>query len=204
MKIFKLFNLLIFLLHISCKSQSLKTVGGPCQGCEAVYEYNKKLTPTDTLPGFNDNKPQLKISGKVFKKDGKTPAENIILYIYHTNRKGIYEKKGNETGWGKTHGYIRGWVKTGKNGEYTFYTFRPAAYPNRSEPEHIHITVKEPNINEYYLDNYVFIDDPLLTQNQKNKLTNRGGSGITKPVNIGGILSIRRDIILGKNIPNYK
>jgi protocatechuate 3,4-dioxygenase beta subunit len=49
------------------------------------------------------------------------------------------------------------------------------------EPEHIHITVKEADKNEYYLDNYVFADDPLLTQEIRGKLKSRGGSGIMNP-----------------------
>lgn len=197
----------LFLITTSlatCQNQNKKNVGGPCEGCEALLEYkNKVLTNVDTLPGHHRYHPQLKVTGSVFKKDGKTPASNVIIYIYHTNRKGIYETKGNETGWAKRHGLIRGWIKTGKNGQYTFYTFRPAAYPDGTEPEHIHITVKESGKNEYYLDEYVFDDDPSLTQSRRNKLPNRGGSGIVKPIMENGMLTIRRNLILGRNIPNY-
>jgi protocatechuate 3,4-dioxygenase beta subunit len=197
--------LLIISGLISCQGQSKKHAGGPCEGCEAIFEYrNKRLAPADTLPKFQQSEPKLKVTGTVFKKDGKTSAENVIIYIYHTNRRGIYETKGNETGWAKRHGFIRGWAKTGKNGQYTFYTFRPAAYPDHSEPEHIHITIKEPDKNEYYLDEYLFDDDPSLTQAIRNKLPDRGGSGIVKPKMEGGILTIKRNIILGKNIPDYE
>lgn len=189
----------------ACHAQYQKKVGGPCEGCEAIYEYgNKKLSASDTLPKFKQSTPQLKITGKVFKANGKTPAKDVIIYIYHTNRQGIYELKGGETGWAKRHGFIRGWVKTGADGSYTFYTFRPASYPDRSEPEHIHITIKEPNVNEYYLDEYLFEDDPLLTPNIRKKQENRGGSGIVKPLLQNGMLTIERNIILGKNIPNYE
>jgi len=206
---FQLCFLFVLWICTSCNAQTKKTttllVGGGCEGCEAIYEYgDKKLAPIDTLPGFQHNEPQLKITGTVFKKDGKTPAENVIIYIYHTNRQGIYETKGSETGWAKRHGFIRGWVKTGKDGKYTIYTFRPAAYPDGIEPEHIHITVKEPDKNEYYLDDYLIDDNPLLTQNKRNKLNNRGGSGIVKPIQKNGMLTIERNIILGKNIPNYE
>lgn len=168
-----------------------KLVGGGCEGCEALYEYgDKKLTATDTLPTFAEREPKLKITGTVYHKDGKTPAENVILYIYHTNREGVYETKGDEQGWARRHGYIRGWVQTGKDGKYTFYTFRPGAYPNGSEPEHIHLTVKEPGTNEYYLDDYVFDDDPLLTQAKRKSRSNRGGSGIVTPKMVNGMLTI--------------
>lgn len=207
----KLINILIVLLSVtSCQSQTKKTdlnkiVGGPCEGCEAIFEYgNKKLSPIDTLPDFKEKETKLKLTGTVFEKGGKTPAENVIIYIYHTNRKGIYATKGNEKGWARRHGYIRGWIKTDRTGQYTFYTFRPAAYPNGIEPEHIHITLKEPNKNEYYIDDFVFDDDPMLTQKERNELKNRGGSGIILPTLKGNIPTAKRDIILGLNIPDYE
>lgn len=208
MKYFISISILLLAL-CSCVSQqsdhSTKIVGGPCEGCEAIHEYgNKKLTAIDTLPDFQSQEPKLQIKGTVYQSDGTTPAKNVILYIYHTDREGLYPKKGNEVGWARRHGYIQGWIKTGNDGMYTFYTFRPAAYPNGQESEHIHITVKEPNKNEYYIDEYVFEDDPLLTPSARRSLPNRGGSGIVMPQIKKGILSVERDIILGLNIPNYK
>jgi len=201
------YSIFLFSILTSCLAQTerQKIVGGPCEGCEAIYEYeNQRLKPLDTLPDFKQTKPKLKLTGTVFEKDGKTPAENVILYVYQTDRKGIYPTKGNEKGWAKRHGYIRGWIKTDKSGKYTFYAFRPASYPNGTEPEHIHITIKEPNKNEYYIDEFVFDDDPMLTQNKRNELENRGGSGIVKPTLKDGILTANRNIILGLNIPNYE
>ena len=209
MRYLKLYVLSVFfaVLGFSCQSQDKekgKIVGGPCEGCEAIHEYGKRaLMQVDTLPKFDSTDPKLKLTGIVYQQDGTTPAENVILYIYQTNRKGIYEQKGDETGWARRHGYIRGWVKTGNDGRYTFYTFRPGAYPRRNVPEHIHLTVKEPGKNEYYLDDYHFDDDPLLTQSQRNGLRNRGGSGISRPILEEGILTVERDLILGLNIPNY-
>ncbi|WFB62267.1 intradiol ring-cleavage dioxygenase [Sphingobacterium sp. WM] len=203
------FSILILLTltftYSSCKSQGLRIVGGPCEGCEALYEYQDKiLKSVDTLPEFDRNEPKMKITGIVYEKDGKTPAENVIIYIYHTNRKGVYQMRGDEIGWAKRHGYIRGWVKTGKDGKYTFYSFRPASYPDETEPEHIHITIKEPETNEYYLDEYFFADDPLLKAAFINKLPKRGGSGVVNPSFEAGMLTIKRDIILGMNIPDYE
>lgn len=187
-------------------SKVTKSTGGPCEGCEAIFEYGrKKLNSVDTVPGYLDNEPKIKLTGTVYKKDGKTPAAGVIVYIYHTNRQGIYERKGDETGWARRHGFRRAWIKTGTDGRYTFYTFRPAAYPDHSEPEHIHITVKEPDKNEYYLDEYVFDDDPLLTIGERSKLSDRGGSGILK-LRPGkeGLMTVERNLILGLNIPDYE
>ncbi len=160
-----------------------KQVGGGCEGCEAIYENPvpfEKLNHVDTLPDFNEQGPKIKISGIVYQSNGKTPAKDVVLYFYHTDQTGHYPRKGNETGWGKRHGYLRGWVKTNNKGEYEFYTLKPAAYPQRGEPAHIHTTVKEPDKNEYYIDDYLFDDDPLLTQIQRSKLKNGGGNGIVK------------------------
>ena len=184
-----------------------KTVGGGCEGCEAIHEYGaKKLTWIDTLPDFHEPGPKLEISGTIYRKDGKTPAKDVILYIYHTDQTGVYPRKGNETGWGKRHGYIRGWIKTNTDGKYKFYTLRPAAYPGQQEnPQHIHPTIKEPGINEYWIDEYLFEDDPILTKQDRNSRQNRGGDGLLKTTkDKNGILIAKRDIILGLNVPGYE
>jgi len=201
-------SIILLLIPLSCNAQNdraiSKTVGGPCEGCEALLEYgNRILTSVDTLPLFEHTEPKLKITGTVYQNDGKTPAKDVILYIYHTNREGIYQKKGDEKDWARRHGFIRGWVKTDASGRYTFYTFRPGAYPDRSENEHIHLTIKEPRKNEYYLDDFVFEDDPLLKTRNRSNFKNRGGSGIMKPIMKDGMLQIERNIVLGENIPGY-
>lgn len=181
-------------------------VGGSCEGCEAIHEspipFNK-LSWIDTLPDFNEPGPKMVISGIIYQADGKTPARDVVLYIYHTDQQGNYSLKGNEKGWGRRHGYIRGWVKTNEKGEYTFYTLRPASYPNSEAPQHIHATIKEPGKNEYWIDEFVFDDDPHLKPSERSQLRNRGGNGIIKLQKKDGILVAQRNIILGMNIPNY-
>ncbi len=198
-------SILLLLISVAaCQAQTSPVVSGPCDGCEALHEYGDKvLAPTDTLPGYHDNEPKLKLHGTVYEKDGRTPAAGVIIYVYHTNRAGAYERTGKETGWDKNHGSIRGWVRTGPDGRYAFHSFRPGAYPRFDEPEHIHMTVKEPNKNAYYLDDVFFEDDPRLTPAYRNKQPQRGGSGIVRPIMSNGVLLVERNIVLGKNIPNY-
>ncbi|MBA4054582.1 MAG: intradiol ring-cleavage dioxygenase [Marivirga sp.] len=183
-----------------------KIVGGDCEDCSALHEFgSKKLTWFDTLPDYEGTGPKLEVSGTIYQRDGKTPAENIILYIYHTDRTGEYPTKGTETGWAKRHGYIRGWIKTDSHGKYKFLTLRPAAYPGRRNPEHIHATVKEPGLTEYWIDEYLFDDDPILNTEERTRQKKRGGSGIVKLTkNSNGIMVAHRDIILGLNIPDYE
>lgn len=206
--------LMLATIHQACSQNSgnhtenknEKVVGGGCEGCEAVFEYgSKKLTWTDTLPDFNENGPKLEISGTIYHRDGKTPAKDIILYIYHTDQTGRYKTKGNETGWGKRHGYIRGWIKTNADGKYKFYTLRPAAYPGEKNPQHIHPVIKEPGFREYWIDEYLFDDDPILGKAERERQQGRGGAGILKTTkDPNGIWIAKRDIILGKNIPGYE
>ena len=186
--------------------KQIKGVGGGCEGCEAIYESPvpfEKLKSVDTLPDYYEVGAKISISGIVYKADGRTPAKDVVLYVYHTDQKGLYATRGIETGWGKRHGYIRGWVKTDENGFYAFYTLVPASYPNRSQPKHIHPVIKEPGKNEYYIDEFLFDDDPLLTAAERKKQEQRGGNGIIKTVLKDGILQATRHIILGRNIPAY-
>lgn len=181
-------------------------VGGRCEGCEAIFESPvpfDQLNETDTLPDFNDAGPKIEISGIVFKKDGMTRAPGVIIYIYHTDQKGIYAILGNETGWAKRHGYIRGWVKTNKDGHYKFYTLVPASYPNSNNPKHIHPTIKEPEYNEYWIDEFVFDDDPLLPETERKRTRPVGGHGVLKTYTKDGMLRATRNIILGLNVEDY-
>ncbi len=199
----------ITLFFLSCaqsqEDKDYQLVGGPCEGCEAVFEYgDQKLNSIDTLPDFTGAKNKLKISGIIYELDGKTPAENVILYIYHTNAKGVYPTKGDEEGWGKRHGYIRGWIKTGKDGNYTFYTQIPGSYPNRKTPAHIHPLILQPDGKYYYINEYLFANDPRLTKDVVNEDFRGGNSGVLELKLDDGISNAHRDIILGKNIPGYK
>jgi protocatechuate 3,4-dioxygenase beta subunit len=201
---------ILIVLYIPACTQSQDTkasrlVGDGCEGCEAIFEYGQKvLTSIDTLPDYHESGPKMEVRGTVYQKDGKTPAKDVILYIYHTDQKGYYTTRGHETGWAKRHGYIRGWIKTGADGKYTFYTLKPAPYPGESIPAHIHPVIKEPGIQEYWIDEYLFEGDPLLTQAERSRQKQRGGSGIiTLTRNKQGMLICKRDIVLGKNIPGY-
>jgi protocatechuate 3,4-dioxygenase beta subunit len=181
------------------------SVGDGCEGCDAVYETPipfEQLSHIDTLPDFDAAPIKLEISGVIYKPDGTTPAAGIVLYLYHTDQSGYYSKKGGETG---RHGYLRGWLKTNENGEYKFYTLRPAPYPNATFPAHIHPTIKEPGKTPYWLDDYVFDDDKFVNDTYRSNAENRGGDGIlTLTKNQNGVYTAKRDLILGKNIPNYK
>lgn len=193
----------------SAGKQAFKTdvrVGGSCEGCKAIYESVvpfEKSDWIDTLPDYFDSGPKMEISGIVYKRDGKTPAPNVVLYIYHTDQAGKYATRGNEKGWGRRHGYIRGWMKTNEKGAYKFYTIKPASYPQSKIPAHIHPIIKEPGINEYWIDEYLFENDVFLTAQERENQKQHGGNGIILLTSKDGLLVGKRDIILGLNVPGY-
>jgi protocatechuate 3,4-dioxygenase beta subunit len=183
-------------------ASSYQLLGGPCEGCEAIFEYgDRKLTDTDTVPGFADGKQQLYLTGTVWHEDGKTPAPGVILYVYQTNEKGIYEPAAQATSWAKRHGQYRGWVKTNDQGRYHLYTFRPAAYPSTTLPQHIHTTILEPDGSYYYVADFFFDDDPNLPDNIRYPDAPRGGtSGVLALQKHRKLWIGHRDIILRKNV----
>lgn len=210
MFISKFSPLLLMLLFLSMPAvaqdnsiQNAELIGS-CQGCEAVLDYgDQQLSPTDTLPEFEETEPKLKITGTVYKNDGKTPAEGVVIFVHQTNREGVYPKRGNEKGWARSYGYIHGWIKTGADGKYTFYTFKPGSYS--SNPAHIHPIILEPNGKYYWLGSFFFAGDPNLTDEHRNPESPRGGSsGVLSLKKENGIWVGQRDFILGKNVPGYE
>jgi protocatechuate 3,4-dioxygenase, beta subunit len=186
-------------------SNSSKPVGGGCDGCEIMFVGMPKIiNATDTCAAWNTAGQQLLVTGKAFKIDGKTPAPNVVIYYWQTDNTGHYTKKEGMDPIAQKHGFARGWVKTDENGKYWIYTIKPAPYPNDVLPAHIHTSIKEPNVkNEYYIDEFVFDDDPLLTTAKRKTLENRGGSGIMRLVINGDLQIAEHNIILGLNVPNY-
>ncbi len=205
-------NFIILVIFISillgCKGQS---VGGTFENSEFIYYgIPKQISPADTSAGWNQKGQKILLTGIVYQQDGKTPASDVLLYYYHTNSEGRYLHKPEEkrsmppNDLGQTHGYIRGWVKTDTSGKYFIFTVRPGTYPTNDEPAHVHITVKEPNdIKEYYIDDFVFDDDKLLTSAKRKKMEHRCGSGVLRMVQKGDLQIGERNLILGLNIPNY-
>ncbi len=198
------------LVFSSCQGQSAKVahtsvVGGGCDGCELMYEgIPTVIAATDTSDGWHGKGQKLAITGTVLQRDGRTPTANVIIYYWQTDAQGYYSPKPGMNAKARRHGHIRGWVKTNAQGHYAIYTNRPAPYPDQSMPAHIHLAIKEPTLpTEYYVDELVFDDDPLLTSAKRKALENRGGSGVLRVLQSGDLQVAEHIIVLGLNIPNY-
>lgn len=187
------------------QSNQEKIVGGGCEGCELMYiDMPAEIGSVDTSSGWTEPGQKLLITGTVYKLDGKTAAPGVIIYYWQTDHKGYYSPKAGMNEKAKRHGHIRGWVKSDEKGKYAIYTIRPAPYPNENIAAHIHTSIKEPGIdNEYYIDEFVFDDDPLLTGDKRKALEQRGGSGVLRLLSSGEMKIAEHHIILGLNIPGY-
>jgi protocatechuate 3,4-dioxygenase beta subunit len=201
--------LLYLFVLLSCTPQpdtthATRPVSDGCDGCELMYaDIPADIDWQDTLPGWEASDQKLVLKGKVLKPGGRTPAEGVILYFYQTDSTGHYTRYPGQPST-MLHGHIRGWVKTNETGDYKIYTTRPAPYPGASVPAHVHVVVKEADAKEYYIDDFEFIDDTLLTEAEKAKREKRGGSGICQLAQVGhGWQGATRNITLGLNIPNY-
>lgn len=149
-----------------------------------------KMVP-DSEPGE-----RMIISGTIYLSDGKTPAKDAILSVWHTDAKGYYIEGGG--GAGELHPRIHGRIKTGADGKYEFRSIRPAPYPSNSAPAHIHGHISTPDFPEYPLI-YYFEGDPLITDKNRSELnSHRGGtpSIITLTRDANGVWIGHRDFIL--------
>ncbi|HZG54465.1 MAG TPA: hypothetical protein VEZ40_20355 [Pyrinomonadaceae bacterium] len=187
------------------RAEAATRIGGYCEGCEAVYEgLPAQLNSETRIAAASEPGVPMEASGVVYQPDGRTPAPGVILYAYHTDAGGIYPPAPGATGHARRHGRLRGWIKTNARGEYKFVTIKPASYPNRAIPSHVHLIVKEAGKNEYYIDDVEFEDDPLLTPRERAGRRKAGGAGVVRLTRgVDGIWLARRDIILGLNVQNY-
>jgi len=180
-------------------------VGGPCEGCESVFERLPEEVPSSSriAPTGEQGEP-LVIQGRVTHRDG-SPAPGTIIYAYHTDTEGIYPRDESLRGLAAyRHGRLRGWARADDNGKYRFETIRPGGYPGSDQPQHVHMHVIEPGRCTYYIDDIIFTDDPRLTPGLIEQYNHgRGGPGIVTPRDEEGVWFVERDIVLGERIPDY-
>ena len=85
--------------------------GAPCGSCDAPAQLSwKTVIPPENEPGE-----PLVITGHVFQPDGKTPAEGMVLWVYHTDPDRLYSDKDDAS-----HPRLKGWMKISADGEYEF------------------------------------------------------------------------------------
>lgn len=142
--------------------------------------------------GNDDGEPMI-ISGTVYKADGKTPARDVLIYFYHTDKFGIYGRAGQHK-----HGKYRGWMLTDAQGRYEFASVRPASYPNSTQSQHVHMTITTLDAREDWIDSILFEGDKFLTMRERDGSGKRGGFNpiVSLRPNKEGVMHAVRDIQL--------
>ena len=92
-----------------------------------------------------DNEPgqRLVITGHVLGTDGAARG-GVTLYAYHTDAQGLYRPDGSFKGEPR----LRGTLRTADDGSYEIDTIKPAPYPHRSIPAHIHVHLRKPGVDQ--------------------------------------------------------
>jgi protocatechuate 3,4-dioxygenase, beta subunit len=140
----------------------------------AAIATHARIAPPDE-PGV-----PLVIHGAVLAPDGKTPVKDAIVFAYHADRQGRYAPPGMMGDpW-----RLEGWARTDAEGRFEFTTIRPAPYPNRRIPAHIHLTIESARFGRQ-TSGIQFADDPLVADDD------RGTSLAVGPQ--GSVLAVRAD-----------
>lgn len=134
------------------------------------------------------------VSGTIFTPDGQSPLSGMNLFVYQTDATGVYSTSG--TGGDNRNTRIHGQMRTGADGRYEFRTIKPGSYPRSRNPAHIHAFVSGPGYPEYWIDEFLFADDPFVTDDVRQKFAGRGNFSpilaLTRSGN--GVLRAVRDI----------
>jgi protocatechuate 3,4-dioxygenase beta subunit len=190
-----------FIQHASA-AFVLPVVGLQLIGCgsnrllaHSPNESDKTTPPSWSTRIVSDQEPgePLIVAGTIYSPDGRTPLEGITLYVYQTDATGRYSTSGGDNRNTRIHGQM----KTNTQGRYEFRTIRPASYPGTKNPAHIHAFVSGPGYPEYWIDEYHFDDDALVTNEMRQRASNLTGtfSPIIKTTKgSDGILRATRDI----------
>jgi protocatechuate 3,4-dioxygenase beta subunit len=125
------------------------------------------------------------ISGTIYAPDGRTPLEGINLWVYHTDATGHYSTL-RESGGDNRNTRLHGLMQTNREGRYEFRTIKPAPYPGRTNPAHIHAYVSGPGYPEYWIDEFLFEGDPFITAEMRGKFADKG--------NFSSILKLTRGV----------
>ena len=147
---------------------------GPASSAEqkAVAPRAENVPAKTTIVSDKEPGQPLIVSGTIYAPDGRKPLEGITLYVYQTDATGVYSTSG--TGGDNRNTRIHGMMRTGADGRYEFRTIKPASYPNSRISAHIHAYVSGADYPEYWIDEYVFADDPFVGEDVKQKFRPAG------------------------------
>jgi protocatechuate 3,4-dioxygenase beta subunit len=173
----------IFFLLLGAAPLRASSLGdGPCATAASAI----------TIAGPREPGQRMVVSGQVFLPDGRTPAAGIIMFAWHTDAKGLYSDDHSVM-----HPRLRGWMKTDAQGRYEYRSIRPAPYPQRNSPAHVHVQFWGPGIAAQFAQELNFDDDPLVKPEDRRRSAELGRFAFVRPAELrDGVLYVTQDFHL--------
>jgi protocatechuate 3,4-dioxygenase, beta subunit len=153
---------------------------GEAQQAPEVAAAPQHLFSAAQIAGRDEPGERLVIAGRVFAPDGDTPVAGITVYAYHTDATGHYTKTG-----AMRPPRLEGWAKTDAEGRFEFHTIRPAAYPGRSIPAHVHFILWGAGYPRQWVDELRFEGDPFVTPEMLTEAAAAGKFSTVRPLERG-------------------
>lgn len=150
------------------------------QGAEAPYLAAKDAPSVARLSPDAEPGERLVVTGRAYHPDGR-PAAGVSLYVYQTDKDGIYSKPVNDSRTPRLKAFLR----TDSEGRYEYRTIKPGSYPGTRNPAHIHYHVNAPGFPEKVFE-IVFDDDPLVDQRIRALAAREGSPFSIRPLTRDG------------------
>lgn len=132
----------------------------------------------------------MRVTGRVFRPDGRTAAAGIVVYGWQTDARGEYHGPFSRTP------RLRGWMKTDADGRFAFDSIRPAPYPGRTIPAHVHFAVWGPEVPPQFPPELLFDDDPHLAAEERRQSAARGAFANVRSGKAGADGVLRVDLAI--------
>ena len=138
----------------------------PVYGESIIGEFDNDLTKNARKNGEPIGE-RIKVSGKITDEYG-TPLPNVLIEIWQANAAGRYIHKSEIHDAPLDPNFLGGGrLLSDKEGNYTFYTIKPGAYPwgnhhNAWRPNHIHFSILGHQIEHRLVTQMYFPGDPLF------------------------------------------
>ena len=146
--------------------EQLKDLALPAFGESVIGEWDNDLTKNARRNGEPIGE-RIKVSGKVMDEYGK-PLKNVLIEIWQANAAGRYIHRAEIHDAPLDPNFLgAGRMLTDKDGNYSFYSVKPGAYPwgnhhNAWRPNHIHFSVMGHQIGHRLVTQMYFPGDPLF------------------------------------------